>query len=212
MDELDLGILQELVGAAVRSTGADRGALQLVVGSQQKLQVAAQVGFSPVMLAEYPPSDPSDTTSVTGRVATTRQRVVIRDVHDPGTAYGYRLEAAKIGFRGIQGTPLISRRGRVLGVLVTNYAEPITSMRALPLVDMYARIASALIESRRPADEIKTRNGPDHPALANRELDAAVQALRDRPTHLPTVQHLCEIVERRLYTLIAELERLSQAK
>jgi GAF domain-containing protein len=65
---------------------------------------------------------------------------------DPQFAH-YRSIATIAGFRGIQSTPIMSRRGELLGVLSTYFRDPQhPSERALRMIDLYARQAAEFLE------------------------------------------------------------------
>jgi signal transduction histidine kinase len=77
----------------------------------------------------------------------TGTRVVIDDVEsDPDYAAG-RSVAAFAGYRAVQATPLISRGGDLLGMLLTHFRRPHRpTERELRIVDLYARQAADFIE------------------------------------------------------------------
>jgi two-component system CheB/CheR fusion protein len=144
--------LRDVLQSAVEITGADMGHILLLDRSRQTLELAAQHGFETSDAAKLVRM-PSDASSAYGRALSFRRRVIVPDIQtDPAFA----LQASgSNGYRALQSTPLVSRDGRVLGVLSTHYANPHTpSERDLRLLDLYTQQASDYIESMRADEEI----------------------------------------------------------
>ena len=89
-----------------------------------------------------------------------RERVIAADVANTafmaGTADQEQLLAA--GIRAAQTTPLISRRGELVGMITTHWKEPHEpSERDLRLLDILARLAADLIERKTQDEEARRR-------------------------------------------------------
>jgi two-component system NtrC family sensor kinase len=77
----------------------------------------------------------------------TRKRVVIEDVDSDADYTPGRSVAAMAGYRAVQATPLISRGGDLLGMLLTHFRQPRRPTdRELRIIDLYARQAADFIE------------------------------------------------------------------
>ncbi len=148
--------LQDTLGAAVEITGADMGHVQIVDGASSTLQIVAHRGFGPEFLERFPNAY-SQPNTAWGRALASRRRVVIPDVTaDPLFAQDAET-ARRDGYRAVQSTPLISRDGRVLGILSTYYVEPRTpSDRDLRLLDLYTQQAADYNDRRRVEEEISS--------------------------------------------------------
>ncbi|REJ82684.1 MAG: GAF domain-containing protein [Planctomycetota bacterium] len=147
--------LNEVLNATIDITAADMGNVQLLNPEENTLEIVAQRGFGPDFLDHFRVVK-YDGTSACGRVMQSRERVVVEDVTtDPGYE-PHREAAAAAGFRAVQSTPLISRRGELLGVLSTHYAEPrVPSESELRLLDLYTRQAADFIEMKRSAEALQ---------------------------------------------------------
>lgn len=65
-----------------------------------------------------------DDAAACGRAARRRSQVVIADVNTDAGFAPHREIAAASGFRGVCSTPLLDRRGNVVGALSTHYERP----------------------------------------------------------------------------------------
>ncbi len=108
--------------AALSAVGADRGNIQLRQGLTGSLIIAAQSGFDNDFLEYFAVTD--DDASACGRAAKRRSQVVIADVNTDAGFAPHREIAAASGFRGVCSTPLLDRRGNVVGALSTHYERP----------------------------------------------------------------------------------------
>lgn len=138
--------LDEVLAASIEITGAQKGDVQLYDPDTDALKIVAQHGFDEQFL-QYFQMVRSDDDSACGKAMSQKTRVIIEDVTVDPTFEAHREIAEAAGFRSVQSTPLLSRSGRVLGVLSTHYLtvhRP--SERDLRLLDLYARQAADFIE------------------------------------------------------------------
>jgi PAS domain S-box-containing protein len=150
-------ITGELLGAAVQITGADFGSLQVLRRGDQKLELLASSGFDPATVAAWKVV-PADACAAGARALATEQRYTAREIIAcelmRGTATAEFYAAA--GIRSVQYTPLVSRRGRIVGLLATHWREPReASEREVLLLDVVARQAADLIERQQSEDELR---------------------------------------------------------
>ena len=109
---------------ALRVTGTVLGNVQLADWSQiPSLSIVAQEGFQSEFLNCFKAVSKRD-HSACGRALLGRRTVVITDVLVDDEFRPYRGVAVRAGFRSVQSTPLLSRRGSLLGVLSTHSADP----------------------------------------------------------------------------------------
>jgi signal transduction histidine kinase/DNA-binding response OmpR family regulator len=142
--------LQEILDAAIAITGADKGNIQLVDAASDALEIAAQRGFDEPFLKFFG-SVHEEFASVCGTAMQSAGCVVVEDITRSaiftGTpALGVVLEA---GVRAVQSTPLLSRTGKVLGMISTHFRLPHRpGERELRLMDLLARMAADYLERR----------------------------------------------------------------
>ena len=149
------GLLQELVNAAVEIVGADQGALQLLEGDT--LRIVAHQGHQPPFLKFFESAE--KVASACGKAAKDARRVVVSDVEESelfaGTESLRVLRAA--GVRSVQSTPIVSRSGKLLGVLSThwkNVRRP--DEHDLRRLDLLVRQAAELFEVARAEEALRS--------------------------------------------------------
>ena len=123
----------------------------------------------------------ADSRCTCGVAIASRQRVIAADVENTpfmmGTKDQEQLLAA--GIRAAQTTPLLSRRGNLLGMITTHWKQPHTPpARDLRLLDIVARLAADLIE-RKMHDEEQARREERLRTLTQLLIDVPWQARRD---------------------------------
>jgi PAS domain S-box-containing protein len=199
--------LDEVLASAIELQSADMGSVHIFNADTGTFRVATQRGFNRELLEEFV-SRGFDPRSACGRAFRTGMRSIIDDVRlDPDyTDFLPFAEAA--GYRTIQSTPLISRRGKLLGLLSTHFRAPRKfDSRELRMLDLYARQAADFIEqiqminAMREADHRKDeflamlshelrnplapiRSGLDCLAADGSEVDEVVDIMRDQVEHL----------------------------
>jgi len=142
------GLLQEVVDAAVEIVGADQGTLRLLEGDS--LRIVAHRGH-PAPFLKFLES--AQTVASTFReAAKSGERMVVPDVEESelfaGTESLAVLRAA--GVRSVQSTPIVSRAGKTLGILSTQWGKPYSpDEHDLWRIDLLVRQAADLIEAAR---------------------------------------------------------------
>src|SRR5262245_47853660 len=139
---------RRVLDAAINLMSADMGSMHRFYPEQHELRLLAWKGFHPDSAAFWERVHPAS-ASTCGAALSVGHRVTVPDVEASdfmaGTAdlYAYRQS----GIRAVQSTPLISRSGRLLGMISTHWREPHQpTERALRLFDVLARQAADLIE------------------------------------------------------------------
>lgn len=148
-------LLEEIMHAAVAIVGAEMGTLQLIEGDT--LRIVAHAGHQPPFLDFFRAAETRD--SVCGAALKQGCRVVVEDVESSPLFAGSPslpvLHAA--GVRAVQSTPLFSRKGKMLGVLTTQWRTPHAPREPdLWRLDLLARQAADLIESSANSDLLRT--------------------------------------------------------
>jgi PAS domain S-box-containing protein len=138
--------LEEVLDAALALMEAELGNVRLLDPATRQLRIAAQRGFGAEYLEHFS-SVGANSGEVCARAAQQRKRVIVEDMQTDLQFASYRATAAAEGFRGVQSTPIMSRRGELLGVLSTYFRDPQRpSERALRMIDLYARQAAEFLE------------------------------------------------------------------
>lgn len=139
-------LLQKILAAAADITGTDKGNIQLLDPERGALRIVVHQGLGQ-RLVDYFKDDGWDASC--GEAAKQVQRLVVPDVEqltDLEDTVGLQV-VREDGIRSIQCTPILSRDGRLLGMLNNHYrwaGGP--SPEALRYIDLLARQAAELIE------------------------------------------------------------------
>jgi two-component system CheB/CheR fusion protein len=149
-------LLQAVIDAAVDLTHAHMGTLQLYDETSQSLQIAAHHGFQRPFLDHF--SVLHEGPAVCGEALRRGERVIVEDVSRSsiflGTPTMAVMEAA--GVRAVQSTQVVSRDGRLLGMISTHWTEPHRPEEStLRLLDLLAREAGRLIEDRQREEALR---------------------------------------------------------
>lgn len=150
-------LLEETLAAAIELTGADMGNLRLLDADSGEMRIRAQRGF------RQPFIEALETVNTRHRCCCSAalrrgERVVIGDVADSGDFYEDGLRAAMLGagVRSVQATPLVSRRGEILGMISTHWRRPHGAQeQELRLLDVLARQAADLAERMRDQQSLR---------------------------------------------------------
>jgi PAS domain S-box-containing protein len=141
-------IYQEIVDSAIAITKADKGNIQLLDESTGTLKIVAHRGFDVPFLKFFEFVD-AEEAAACGTAMKRMERVVIEDVTQSSIFVG--SDALKVllneGVLGVQSTPLVSRSGKLLGIISTHFSHICTlSEHELMLSDILARQAADIIE------------------------------------------------------------------
>ena len=143
-------LYEQVLEAAIAMMRSDMASMQMLDRDQNALRLLAWKGFDPASAAfwEWVHVDAGCSCSVALRMG---ERVIVPDVARCDFIAGtqdleyYRLS----GIRAVQSTPLVSRDGRLIGMLSTHWRTPHQPVeRELRLLDVLARQAADLIERK----------------------------------------------------------------
>lgn len=163
VDEHNINALyQKLVDAATKIMHSDLGSMQRYDSERNALQLIAHSGLDDEAIAFWQWVRPGQATTC-GHALEKLQRVIVHDFETctfiAGTPDGDAFH--KAGVRSAQSTPLLTRSGRLVGMITTHCThccEP--NERDLRLLDIVARQAADLIE-RNMATESLQRQGAE---------------------------------------------------
>lgn len=157
LQEVNLNsILTEIVDAAIAISGADFGNIQMLDPDTADLKIIAHRGYPSWWLDFW--SSVSKGKGTCGTALERGERVIVEDVEQSpifaGTpALNIQLKA---DIRAVQSTPLVSRSGKTLGVFSTQYkTRHRPDDRTMRLLDLLARQAADIIESRQAEEALK---------------------------------------------------------
>ncbi len=139
-------LFQEVMDAAVAIVGADNGTLQLLEG--ESLRIVAHHGHTPAFLKFFASAE--SRASVCGEASHSGERVIVDDVEtSPLFADTESLAVLReAGVRAVQSTPLLGRKGELLGILTTQWSVPyVPNEHDLWRLDLLARQAADFIDN-----------------------------------------------------------------
>ena len=149
IQEGDLGRLYERVlDAAISLMSADMGSMQKYDPEQDQLRLLASRGFGPEAVAFWEQIDRDSATSC-GIALSLGHRVIVPDIECSAIMAGSAdlNISRRAGIAAMHSTPLVSRSGRLLGMISTYWGKPhYPTEHELRALDVLARQASDLIE------------------------------------------------------------------
>src|SRR5215813_3960551 len=142
------GLYERVLEAAIGLMSSDMGSMQTFHPEQNELRLLAWRGFHPESAAFWERVH-ADSASACGVALSAGRRVVVPDTKAcyfmVGT--GDFDACRRSNIRAVQSTPLVSRSGRLLGMISTHWREPHQpTERALRSLDVLSRQAADLIE------------------------------------------------------------------
>jgi PAS domain S-box-containing protein len=147
--------LDDLLGNAIQTSGADVGNIQLYNPQIRALEIVAQRGFHQDFLDHFRTVRVED-GSACAQALQTGERIVIEDVQAEPTFEPHLDIAAAADFRSVISTPLKNQSGSVIGMLSVHFRRPHhPSERDQRLLDLYARHAADFIERSRVEKTLK---------------------------------------------------------
>ena len=147
--------LYRVLDASIAMHRADFGNIQVYNPAIRKLEIVAQRGFKQDFIDSFRTVGIDD-ESACARAMRQGKQVTIEDVETDPAYVPYREIAAAAGYRAVQSTPLVSRRGDLIGMLSTHFRQPhLPTDRELRMLDLYARQAADVIERLRVEDELR---------------------------------------------------------
>jgi PAS domain S-box-containing protein len=147
-------LYEQMVDAAIAVMRSDMGSMQMLVPARNALQLIAWKGFDPASAAFWEWVR-ADSGSSCGAALAQAERIIVPDVEASDFMAGTEdlEEYRRSGIRAVQSTPLVSRSGRVVGMISTHWRTPQQPPEHnLRLLDVLARQGADLIE-RKQAEE-----------------------------------------------------------
>ena len=139
-------LLREILLAANELLGTTRGNIQLYDPDTRRLSLVVHQGFGQRFLERF---NEDGNPMICDRAADQLERVIVEDLTlEPGLKDTFDLAVLLgDGIRAVQSTPLVTRDGRLLGMLSTHWNQAHRpTERQLRYLDLLARMASDYIE------------------------------------------------------------------
>lgn len=140
-------VLERIVRAAIAISGADFGNIQLLDPATSELKIMAHDGLPKWWVRFW--NGVQKGRGVCGTAMERGERVIVEDVERSPIFIGkpeLKIQL-KAGVRAVQSTPLISRKGTIVGMFSTHYKTPQRpGDHVLRLLDLLARQAADIIE------------------------------------------------------------------
>jgi two-component sensor histidine kinase len=141
------GLYEKILGAAASMMHSDFATIQIYHPEREELTLLANRGFS-VEMADAWRRVTSKSATPCGMALASARRVIVDDIEEIAVIAGNDLEKFRqAGVRAVQSTPLISRGGRILGMISTQWRQPHRPKEQdLHYLDILVRQAADLIE------------------------------------------------------------------
>ena len=137
----------QLLDAAIETSAAARGNIQIFNPELGVLQIVAHRGFNPQFL-EFFNVVRTEEDCACSRAFRNGRRVFIPDIRADISFGPYIPIAEKAGFRAVQSTPIIGPTGSVVGVLSTHFADvhSLSQESQLALDDIASKLAQPITD------------------------------------------------------------------
>jgi PAS domain S-box-containing protein len=141
-------LYERVLDAAISLMSADMGSMQKYDPEQDQLRLLASRGFRPEAIASWEQIDRDSATSC-GMALSLGRRVIVPDIECSDVMAGSAdlNVSRRAGIAAMHSTPLVSRSGRLLGMISTHWGKPHCPIeQELRALDVLARQAADLIE------------------------------------------------------------------
>jgi PAS domain S-box-containing protein len=172
-------LYEKILDAAVAIMRSDFASMQVFYPERGELRLLAYRGFTPIAAASFECVRPGSGTSCSVALAT-GHRSIVPDIELSNFMAGSEdlKTLRQTGIRAMQSTRLVSRAGRLLGMMSTHWRKPTQpSERDLRLLDVLARQAADLIE-RKQAELTDQRLAAivdsSHDAIVSKDLNGLI--------------------------------------
>jgi two-component sensor histidine kinase/integral membrane sensor domain MASE1 len=145
--------LDEILAGAIELLGADMGIIRILDPTRGVLKIEAHRGFKQEFIASFREVSAGGDF---GRALQSGRLMVSADVEVDELFTPFRPLARLAGYRAVQLTPIMSRKGALLGSLATHFhAGRKPADQDLCLLDLYVRQAADIIERHKAEDALR---------------------------------------------------------
>jgi PAS domain S-box-containing protein len=147
--------------AAVMIMRSQFASIQILDPEREALSLLGHRGFTAEAVELWRWVD-IDGQSSCGHALRSGERVIVSEIEDGRTAGASLLMSRRLGIRAVQTTPLVTRKGQLIGALSTHWRTPYTpTQRELRNFDVLARQAADLLERVRNEDALRAASWRD---------------------------------------------------
>lgn len=147
-------LYQEILFTAIALMQADAGTVQIFDAATQDMVLVATQGFEPNMTEHFYRVAASSNTPCGIALKNGNRTFIDFDVPESEDPHGSLRMHFEAGYLSAQSTPLITRAGKLIGIVSTHWREHRRpSDRELQFLDLLARQAADLIEQRQTVAE-----------------------------------------------------------
>ena len=171
-------LLQEVVESAAAITGSGKAVFQLLDPQTGLLKIVAQKGCSAAAL-EFFAAVEAMGSSAYGAALRRLERTVLADITRSSVFRGTGALQILLdeGIRAAQFTPLVSRAGRLLGMISTCYSRVhAPTKRELRILDILARQAADILERKQGEEALQQLNRSLDEKVAERTAEVVEKA------------------------------------
>jgi PAS domain S-box-containing protein len=148
--------LRAVLHTLVQLHDADYGLLSLYDPHSSMLHAAASIGFDGPGLDRMGTITPQADGDACSASFFTRERTIVEDIDAEPRFEWYRQTARAVGVRAVHSTPVLTRRGDILGVLSVYFERPRRPTEAeQQFADICARNAADVIETIRSQQALR---------------------------------------------------------
>lgn len=173
-DDLN-SLLYQILVAAAEITGTAKASIQIYDPATERLRLVAHQGYGQRFLDRF---RESGCGPICDKAAATHERVIIEDVMfderliDPED----RDVLLDDGIRAVLSTPLVSRDGRLLGILNSQFRFPHRPAdHELRYIDLLARMAADVIERSIVEQALRQSEGAERTARGDAERASSIK-------------------------------------
>jgi two-component system CheB/CheR fusion protein len=149
-------LYREIMGTAIALTRADAGTMQIVDESTRELVLIAARGFDSEMIERFRRVDTRSDTPCGAAFAKNRRVFIDFDVPEGEDPDGTLRLHVQAGYRAAQSTPVVSRSGKVIGMVTTHWRERHRPPdRELRFLDLLVRQAADVVEQRQAQQALR---------------------------------------------------------
>ena len=213
--DLDV-LLREILSASADLTGTSKGNIQFYDPVTQRLRIVVHQGLGPEFVAFFAEQGWDAGCEEAARA---RTRLILEDLTQRADLAGPARDVLlRDGIRAFQSTPLVSRNGRLLGMLNNHFTRPgRPTEKQLRYLDLLARMAADLIERSQTEQSLRDadRRKDEFLAMLAHELRNplapirnAVEILRRSDGDESTVRATSDMLERQVDQMVRLVDDL----
>lgn len=206
-------LYEKILDAVVAIMHSEYASMQVLFpkhGSGGELRLLAFRGFNPEA-ARFWKCVCADSKSTCGAALRSGKRIVVPNIEKCDFMAGTEdlTTYLQTGIHAVQSTPLVSRAGKMVGMISTHWRDPYSpSENDLHLLDILARQAADLMERKQAEDKLHQLNETLEARVKERTSDlvASQKQLRALTAELNrTEQRLCKRLATELHDYLAQL-------